>query len=97
MDYTCLLEKGIVPEKIKPEDSICIIGFCEHNQKWYGWNWTGRICGFGIGAIVKENSCIADNKNTDMFENPFVIPVGFEAKTLDDCKRMAIAFANSAL
>ena len=39
-------EKGIVPE----EGSI---GFCEAEQKWYGWS-NRAIFGFGIGSSVKK-------------------------------------------
>lgn len=47
---------GIKPEKIRPEDNVCSIGFCEKEQKWYGWSHRG-ICGFGIGSTVKIDDC----------------------------------------
>lgn len=39
----------IKPELASPEMTTCTIGFCEHEQKWYGWHH-GLIAGFGIGA-----------------------------------------------
>ena len=57
------------------------IGFSEKEQKYYGWSHRA-IYGFGIGDIVKEGDVIAES-----------FSVGFEAKNLDDSKRMAIAFA----
>lgn len=49
-------EHGIVPEKIKPEYSVCSIGFSEKEQKWYGWSHRA-IYGFGVGSQVKKGDC----------------------------------------
>jgi len=78
-----LYKRGIKPEKIDPRNNVCSIGFCEKEQKWYGWSHRA-IYGFGIGCIVKEGDCAAE-----------YLPVGFRAETLEDCKKVAIAFANS--
>lgn len=77
-----LKEMGIVPEKAHPNDSVCSIGFCEKENKWYGWSHRARY-GFGIGDEVKKGDAIDG------------LPVGFKAKTLEDVKKMAIAFADS--
>ena len=92
-------ERGIVPEKADPADSICTIGFCEKEQKWYGWSHRA-IYGFGIGDVVEEGDSAATSGWTDDYlaahpEADRRVPVGFEAKTLDDAKRIAIAFAES--
>ena len=42
-------EMGIAPELIAPEKHICTIGFCETEQKWYGWG-NDKLSGFGIGT-----------------------------------------------
>lgn len=60
------------------EDSI---GFSEDEQKWYGWSHRA-IYGFGIGYEVKEGDVVAGD-----------LEVGFKCKTLDDCKKVAKAFA----
>ena len=77
----------------------CSIGFCEKEQKWFGWSHRA-ICGFGVGDIVKEGDCTASSGWTAEYlaEHPEAdksLPVGFKAENLDDAKRMAIAFADS--
>ena len=39
----------------KADDRHCVssIGFCDHEQKWYGWSHRA-ICGFGIGDRIFE-------------------------------------------
>ena len=49
-------KKGIRPEKISPEHSICSIGFSKKEKKWYGWSHRA-IYGFGIGSEVKIGDC----------------------------------------
>lgn len=91
--------KGIVPEKADPEHNVCSIGFCEKEQKWYGWSHR-VIYGFGIGDVVEKGDSAATSGWTDDYlaehpEEDKRVPVGFEAKTLDDAKRIAVAFAES--
>ena len=47
---------GIKPEKANPSHCVCSIGFCEKEQKWYGWSHRA-MCGFGIGSEVKIGDC----------------------------------------
>lgn len=49
-------KKGIKPEKSNPDHCVCSIGFCEKEQKWYGWSHRA-IFGFGIGSTVKKGDC----------------------------------------
>ena len=75
------------------------IGFSEKEQKWYGWSHRA-FCGFGIGHIAKEGGCHTTSGWTEEYlkehpEEDLSVPVGFECKTLEDCKRCAIAFAES--
>jgi hypothetical protein len=88
---------GIKPECL-PGKRVCSIGFCEKEQKWYGWSHRA-YCGFGIGAVVTEGDCMAlteVDENTDFRQQPELdLPIGFKAATLEDCKRMAIAFATA--
>jgi len=42
--------------ELKIPYQICQIGFCEKEQKWYGWSHRA-IYGFGIGSIVRKGDC----------------------------------------
>jgi len=99
MAHFLIIERGIKPEKINPTYKVCSIGFCESEQKWYGWSHRA-ICGFGIGSVVEEGDCTASSGWTKEYlikhpEKDLSLPVGFKAKNLEDAKRMAIAFAES--
>lgn len=92
-------KKGIKPEKVNPSRNVCSIGFCEAEQKWYGWSHRA-IFGFGIGSTVKEGDCTASSGWTDEYlkthpEEDLSLPIGFTAMNLIEAKRMAIAFAES--
>jgi hypothetical protein len=78
-----LAEKGILPEAKRTDSSVCSVGFSQKDQKWYGWSHRA-LFGFGVGDTVKDGDCASES-----------LPVGFEAKTLDDAKRIAVAFADS--
>lgn len=96
--YLCQ-KMGIQPEKANLSHSICSIGFCPSKQKWYGWSHRA-IYGFGIGDIVKKGDCAASSGWTDEYlrehpEKDSSLPVGFTAHTLEDAKKMALAFAAS--
>ena len=89
---------GISPELIDAEQNVCSIGRSVKDGKWYGWSHRA-ICGFKIGDVVKEGDCCASSGWTDEYlkdhPDPYILPVGFVAKTEEDCKKMAIAFASS--
>ena len=96
--YRLCLKMGIKPIPI-PGHNICGIGFRELNQRWYGWSHRG-MCDFGIGDIVKEGDCTNGSGWTKEYledhpEKDLSLPVGFEARTLDDAKRMAMAYSES--
>ena len=82
--HQLITKRGIMPEKANPEDNVCTIGFCEKDQKWYGWSHRA-LYGFGIGHKVKKGSTLLGEGYN----------VGDVVNTLDDAKEMAIAFANS--
>jgi len=97
--YRLCKKRGIKPELADHNDDVCSIGFCEREQKWYGWSHRA-IYGFGIGDEVKEGDCTNSSGLTKEYleehpEENLSLPVGFKAKDLDDAKRMAIAFAYS--
>ncbi len=93
-------KRGIKPElATNHPHKVCSIGFCEREQKWYGWSHRA-IFGFGIGDTVKEGDCTASSGWTDEYlaehpEEDTSLPVGFTAHNLDDAKTMATAFAES--
>ena len=97
--HRLIVKRGIKPEKADPSHNVCSIGFCEKKQKWYGWSHRA-IYGFGVGDEVKEGDCAAESGWIDEYleqhpEADKSLPVGFIAKTLDDARLMAIAFADS--
>jgi len=91
---------GVVPELSKPDHNTCSIGFNKNEQKWYGWSHRA-LFGFGIGHITKKGDCQTTSGYTDEYikdhpeELEKLIKVGFVTKDLDDCKKVAIAFAAS--
>lgn len=78
-----LAELGITPERRTPTSSVCSVGFSEKSNKWYGWSHRA-IHGFTIGDQVEAGDVCEDG-----------LPVGFEAKTMDDARKMAETFAAS--
>jgi len=90
---------GIAPELPDANHNVCCIGFSKRDQKWWGWSHRAMY-GFKIGDIAKEGDCVcvsgwAQEYLDEHPEEDISLPVGFEAKTLDDAKLMAIAFAES--
>ena len=47
---------GIIPTIISAEHNVCSIGFCPHEQQWYGWSHRAMY-GFGIGSKVEPGNC----------------------------------------
>ena len=97
--YRLCKKRGIKPEKAAPEHNVCSIGFSEVSQQWYGWSHRS-ICSFAVGDVVKEGDCVASSGWTDEYlalhpEEDKRLPVGFQAATLADARRMAVAFAES--
>jgi hypothetical protein len=85
-------------EKPYPDSGIKHIGLNPQTGTWYGWSHRA-IYGFTVGATVKKGDVIAttaewpwgegSNGDHEQFEP------GFTAKTLDDARRMAAAFARA--
>ena len=97
--YTLCIKMGIKPEIYTNQDRTCSIGFCKKENKWYGWSHRAMY-GFTIGDKVKKGDCTASSGYIDEYikEHPeadLSLPIGFTAKTMNDAKRMAIAFADS--
>ncbi len=97
-DAKKLFDKGILPETYN-DRNVCSIGKSYKDNKWYGWTHRA-IYGFQIGDVVQEGDCTASSGWTEEYlaehpEENKTLPVGFEAKTEEDAKKMAIAFADS--
>ena len=97
--HNLMVKRGIKPELVNPKDQVCSIGFCEKEQRWYGWSHRA-IRGFAIGDVVNAGDCCASSGWTDEYledhpEADISLPIGFKAKVLGDAQRMAIAFADS--
>lgn len=75
---------GIVPEKISPDSKVDQIGWSEKEQAWYGWSHRA-IYGFKIGDKTGPGKVGYELLKKE--GGPLV------AKTKEDCKKMAIAFA----
>ena len=92
-----IIKRGIIPETYD-DCKVCSIGKSIKDGKWYGWSHRA-IFGFKIGDEVKKGDCCASSGWTEEYlknhpdDKP--LPVGFKAKTEEDCKKMAIAFASS--
>lgn len=86
--------------KAEPNDKVASIGFNPVEEKWYGWSHRA-LYGFGIGHITEEGNCETTSGYIEEYikEHPEeldkLIPAGFKCETLNDCKKVAIAFANS--
>ena len=57
---------GISPIPAKDGIDICTIGFCEKEQKWYGWSHRAMF-GFGIGSEVTEGDAGFKSSNIGEF------------------------------
>ena len=84
-------------KKDEQQSNVACIGFSESQQGWLGWSH--RACFFfKIGYVVKEGSSCTETGWIEEYEKQhpercFNLPVGFTCKTLDDCRKCAIAYA----
>jgi hypothetical protein len=81
-------KRGIKPELADTDHSVCSIGFCERDQKWYGWSHRG-ICGFGIGDMLFIEFLEGATDST-----PFVAHGTKVIETLREARQAAINFAD---
>jgi hypothetical protein len=84
---TLVVKRGIKPQYARKDSRVCSIGFCERDQKWYGWSHRA-IVGFGIGDMIFEER-FGDDKT------PFVRHGKRPIRTLKDAKLAAARFAAS--
>ncbi|GAH62592.1 unnamed protein product [marine sediment metagenome] len=84
--YLCV-KRGIAPEKSSPKHCVCSIGFCEKEQKWYGWSHRA-ICGFGLNDMIFEERFGND-------KTPFIKHGKKPIMDFSDAKLAAKRFASS--
>ena len=75
-------KRGIQPQLASATNQVCSIGWCEREQKWYGWSHRAMY-GFGIGSRIKKGDCGYDERGA------------WKAETLADAKQMAVDFAEA--
>lgn len=61
-----IYELGISPERATPSESVASIGWCEREQKWYGWSHRA-IYGFSVHSTVKRGDCGYMAPNAEAF------------------------------
>ena len=98
-DVSKYFSKGILPELSSPDNKVCSIGKSLNDGKWYGWSHRA-MHGFQIGDVAKEGDLVTQSGYVEEYaklhpELDRTVPVGFTAKTEEDAKKMAIAFADS--
>lgn len=82
----------------KSSDShVACIGYSPEQGGWIGWSHRGWNI-FKPGYVVKEGDLCTMTGYIDSYarEHPercFNLPVGFECRTMEDCRRCAIAYA----
>ena len=59
-----LEDMGIIPQRAQEGHNVASIGFCEAEQKWYGWSHRAMF-GFGIGSTVSFGDCAYFAKDWD--------------------------------
>lgn len=85
MAYELILNRGVSPEKITPEDFECAIGFCKAEQAWFGWT-EQNIARFVVGTPI-FNGLGDFDAHTDVKKIPIK-----RVKSLEEAKNFAIAF-----
>jgi len=85
--YLLVVKRGIIPEKSKKSHCVCSIGFCNKEQKWYGWSHRA-LFGFGLGDKIFEEEYGNDHT---LFSKHGRITI----KNMNDAKKASIAFAES--
>lgn len=76
-----LEDMGILPERARDGDKVASVGFCEAENKWYGWSHRA-IHGFGIGDRELSLSPGGDSH-------------GAVIESLDEAREAAVEFADS--
>lgn len=84
---TSLHRRGIKAELSDTSHSVCSVGFCDREQKWYGWSHRA-MCGYGIGDKLFEDDYGDDN-------TPYSRHGKITIKNLEQARESACRFAES--
>ena len=89
-------KRGIKPEKAKPTHGFCSIGFCEKEQKWYGWSHRAMY-GFGVGSAISKGDCgfMPDTPEELIEEHAHWLDCGFDEDNLKRRSREEIEHRNA--
>ena len=86
--HRLIVKHGIKPELADWKDSVCSIGFCEKEQRWYGWSHRA-LQGFGLGDMIfQEKYSTADGGHRQFRQCGKKM-----ITTLDEAKQAAKNFA----
>jgi len=80
-------KRGIKPELRKPGMNVCSVGFCEKDNKWYGWSHRAMV-GFKVGDKLFEEKFGND-------KTPYVEHGDKNITNLDEAREAASRFAES--
>ncbi len=86
MAHLLCKKMGIAPEKKRESVSVCSIGYCEKDKKWYGWSHRA-IVGFGVGDRIFE-------QNYGDEDTLFVDHGEIAIESMDQARIAAIAFSD---
>jgi hypothetical protein len=84
-----IVERGIKPELRTAASLTCSIGFCEREQKWYGWSHRA-LAGFGIGDRLFEADWPQAKEDT-----PYIAHGDVVIANLEQARQAACNFAES--
>lgn len=82
-----VVKMGIKPELATGSENVCSVGFCEDEQKWFGWSHRA-IAGFGVGDKLFEEHWPKGTDNT-----PFIAHGDKTITVLDEARQAAVNFA----
>lgn len=79
------------------DSTVACIGYSEKEKGWLGWSHRAAYI-FNVGhKVCKDSVCTMSGwiptYEAEHPERCFNLPVGFVCKTMDDCRKAAIAFA----
>jgi hypothetical protein len=80
-------KRGIKPELASPDNNVCSVGFCEAEQKWYGWSHRAMV-GFEIGNKIFEERFGDDH-------TPFIEHGEKDITNMEEARLAAVNFASS--
>lgn len=84
-----IVDKGIKPEYASDTSKVSSIGWCEKEQKFYGWSHRCMV-GFGVGDKIYEEMCPGCDSRT-----PFTKHGTRDIENTGHARIAAIAFADS--